>query len=271
MSNIIESKTLEIIPLKGDPVQKPILLRSEKDNPFIGYYGFTRCAGEKEHTGFDYKKKKGEPVLAVFSCNNMTIEVYVGHLDKNKKCALRSQFNEKVNNFDEETCKKCDNREGCYGLRIFLINGKKKVMYAHLSKINQDIFNQLKQKEVVDNGKKYDVYKIEEYHIKIGDTIGLTGNTGNAYSMEGDQQHLHFEYWENKKRCNPNQIVYTKFKLMKKTITNSENFLIGQNPFVSGSKEEWITMFKDRAEELKSGVDRYEIVTDDHETQMYFK
>jgi murein DD-endopeptidase MepM/ murein hydrolase activator NlpD len=30
--------------------------------------------------------------------------------------------------------------------------------------------------------------------VKIGQIIGKTGNTGNANTMKGDDQHLHFEF-----------------------------------------------------------------------------
>ena len=51
-----------------------------------------------------------------------------------------------------------------------------------------------------------------------GDVIGKTGNTGNASSMKGDDQHLHFELRTTPSpglglggRLNPNDIINTKF------------------------------------------------------------
>ena len=57
--------------------------------------------------------------------------------------------------------------------------------------------------------------------VKEGDEIGLTGNTGNAKTMTGDDEHLHFEYRTGGKnlgkgltgREDPNLIVDTKFKV----------------------------------------------------------
>ncbi|KWW27102.1 MAG: secreted protein, partial [bacterium P3] len=54
-----------------------------------------------------------------------------------------------------------------------------------------------------------------------GDEIGLTGNTGNASNMKGEDEHLHFEYRTGgsnlglglKGRDNPNLIVDTKFEI----------------------------------------------------------
>lgn len=272
MSIPIESKLLRIEPSKCDPVEDPIL-RRDSSNPFIGYYGFSREMGYgKEHTGFDYKKEKGKPVFAVFSCKK--VEVYVGHLYND--CTLRSQF--KDNNFDgEEICKKkCAYQEGCYGVRLFLIGNGEKALYAHLSKIREEIFSRLKKtkKVVMDkDGKKrkYDCYETDEFLIKSGDVIGFTGNTGNAYSMKEEQHHLHFEYYKDNVRCNPNKIVKTRFLLQKKSSIDSEYIKIGQNPVAGGSREEWIAMFKDRARGIKHGVDRYEIVKDVQETHIYLE
>jgi murein DD-endopeptidase MepM/ murein hydrolase activator NlpD len=55
--------------------------------------------------------------------------------------------------------------------------------------------------------------------VKEGDEVGLTGNSGNAKGMKGEDQHLHFEY-KNKPdikkgldgRMDPNDIVDTKFE-----------------------------------------------------------
>jgi murein DD-endopeptidase MepM/ murein hydrolase activator NlpD len=56
--------------------------------------------------------------------------------------------------------------------------------------------------------------------IKEGDAIGKTGNTGNAYNMKGEDEHLHFEYRTQEKcgkglagRLDPNEVVDTKFQI----------------------------------------------------------
>jgi RHS repeat-associated protein len=55
--------------------------------------------------------------------------------------------------------------------------------------------------------------------VNEGDVIGKTGNTGNAFNMQGEDEHLHFELRETdaiiggmQKRRDPNEIVDTKFE-----------------------------------------------------------
>ena len=73
-------------------------------------------------------------------------------------------------------------------------------MYAHISK------SFVKQNDIVTKGQ----------------VLGLTGTTGNANGMTGEDQHLHFEYRVGPELVNlgkglvgrgdPNQIVETKFE-----------------------------------------------------------
>jgi len=89
---------------------------------------------------------------------------------------------------------------GDYGIQLVLKinNSNYYAFYAHLSAIDSRI-------------------KVDT-EVKKGDIIGKTGNTGNASSMTGGDQHLHFECRTSDPlgtglngRLEPNLIVATKF------------------------------------------------------------
>lgn len=240
----IETSILKIAPLYGDPVNNPEL-RTD-NNPFIGYYGYSRDKGEKRHTGFDYIATKGvTEALAVFSCKKMEIQVWIGK--PGVDCKLRSKY---INNrFDKDDkndnffCDSCSvlGKDKCYGVRLFLIGNGEKVCYAHLYSIHEKIYKKLSLEKYSEGDKEYEYYVVRNEEIKVGEVLGLTGKTGNAWNIETNQEHLHFEYYEGANNAIPNKIVKTQFAIVEK---NKGNSSIIWEPTSDISQEEWKRFFK---------------------------
>lgn len=237
-------ETLSIKPLYGDPVDNPqirqdgildainsinIIDLAESIvydyNPIIGYYGKTRRypnGTPKPHYGFDYLAPKGTAVKSVHE--GKIGWVRIGVTEEVEICKIRQRILNsgvnKENSFSETDCKECKNNKKCYGVQMWLSwaegHAEKKntryAFYAHLSKLDDSIWNAIKDKIAE---------KVIDYNpgIKInalGEMIGQSGCTGNAYNMKEYQQHLHFECLDAKlKKQNPNSIVKTKYSLAK--------------------------------------------------------
>ena len=236
--------TLFIKPLYGDPVDNPQIRQDGildalnnintidltesivyDYNPIIGYYGDTRKYSDgtaKTHYGFDYLAPKGTAVKSVHE--GRIGWVRIGVTKEVETCKIRKRIlssrTNKENCFSEEDCKTCKNNRKCYGVQMWLSwtethAGKKTTryaFYAHLSKLDDRIWNAIKDKiseKVIDYNPGIKV-------SAVGEVLGLSGCTGNAYNMKKYQQHLHFECLDAKlKKQNPNAIVKTKFELAK--------------------------------------------------------
>lgn len=236
--------TLSIKPLYGDPIDNPQIRQDGildavnsintidlvesivyQYNPIIGYYGETRRNSDgtpKTHYGFDYLVPKGTAVKSVHE--GRIGWVRIGVTKEVETCKIRQRILDsginKENRFSEEDCKSCKNNWKCYGVQMWLSwaethAGKRTTryaFYAHLSKLDDRIWNAIKDKiaeKVID-------YNLEIKVNAVGEVLGFSGCTGNAYNMKDYQQHLHFECLDaNLKKQPPNTIVKTKFTLAK--------------------------------------------------------
>lgn len=236
--------TLPIKTLYGDPVDNPKIRQDGildainsinivdltesivfDYNPIIGYYGNTRRFSNgnlKKHSGFDYLAPKGTPVKSVHNGNVGWVRI--GVTKEVETCKIRQRIlnsgANKENIFSEMDCKQCKSSSNCYGVQVWLSwiethAGKKTTryaFYAHLSKLDDKIWNGIKDKIAKDTIDYNPGIKIGA----IGELIGYSGCTGNAYDMKDYQQHLHFECLDSKlKKQDPNTIIKTKFVLAK--------------------------------------------------------
>lgn len=253
----------------GDPVKNP-KLRVSDNNPYIGYYGYVRNEGDRNHSGFDYEATQGTPVLSTFPTQNLSVELWIGR--PQYYCELRNYPINK--HFSYEICKNCNviDKDKCYGVRLYLIDNERKIkiIYAHLSQINKTIINILKEKEYKEKKISCKYHKGTTLIIK-GQEIALSGNTGNAYTMidnnksnKTEQQHLHFECIFNiNTKVNPNNYVRTQFKLKRVAKDSSD---VAENEILldylkNVQQIEWKDFWARRNFEQKiAGLDRYRII-----------
>lgn len=172
-------------------------------------------------------------------------------------CPLRESMIDKNGNisaisFSGGICEKCKKeyftdegktpiRKNCFGVQVWLKidNSKYKTFnqkyafYAHLSQLNEMIWEKIKTVRGTEN-----TYSFKEEPIKISAfiddktqlIIGKSGCTGNASGVSDEsQQHLHFECrtgieTKEGKRVSPNKIVKTKFYIQSNS--NESNDII---------------------------------------------
>lgn len=258
MDTTVETSVLKIAPTWGDPVENPQLASTAGnpeagDNPFYGYYGYTRYKGNTPHSGFDYKTKepptekktnkeeKGEPTLSVINAGKV-IRVRFGH--PTGECTQRNNI--KNNFFPADVCANCTLSEGCYGVHVWLEadkgnDGKYYCVYAHLSELSEPIFKNIPE-IINDNTVNFKKPLV----VKKGDIIGYSGRTGIAY-ISKYPAHLHFECRTGKEtgsQISPNNAVNTQFTIME--IPNKD-LLIGKNiwePNDMVSQAEWKRFFQ---------------------------
>ncbi len=203
--------------------QKDGLIRMEtsgNETKFTGYFGYGRWNGETimVHDGYDYiAEVEKTDVIAVH--HGYLTKIRLGHND-GSKCALKDfffntgllSFKKQYNN-NESLCKYCDNKKHCYGFQVFLeIEGTNyTAYYAHLSEIDNSIVKKISNFEFDDTNNTLTFSPAIE--LCGGDTIGKSGDTGNASAVS--DKHLHFEcrLTNTETKVSPNRIVNTEFKI----------------------------------------------------------
>lgn len=223
---------------------------ADKYNPLIGYFSMKRDVVRfgKQHTGFDYLAREGTNVYAV--CEGRVQWIRIGTTYDNCKCKIRERLADSINkenNFpklritqdgqsEDGDCKKCTNKQKgfCYGVQVFLAievnNELHYAFYAHLSKLDDNIWNAIKDKI---SKEKCDYYL--NVHFKGGDTIGEVGCTGNAFNMKEYQEHLHFENRKHLEKSIDEKTGKTKKPVNIPTKRQTPNDIVKTGFYMHGS------------------------------------
>lgn len=243
-----ESGKLFIGPSFCDPVSLDISkidkpeIRNQ-DSSLMGYFGYVRNLGTRIHSGYDYYSPAGSSVFAVF--DGEIVQIRVGPRD-GIGCEQKRLFDQDHSIcFSSGICSNCNKKDSCYGVQLWLeiklmgsscsiTNNKFSIQesnnylyayYAHLSKLDDVVLSAITADNITKNNSEENVINfINPPKVSIGTPIGKSGCTGNAYSMTGKDQHLHFECRkeiESPKgfgtRISPNTIVNTKFFIVEES------------------------------------------------------
>lgn len=192
----------------------------------------------KAHKGYDYAADIGTKVIAVRGGD--VVRVRFGRRSIDKECKHCESIQNNFFDFSKCYCSEkgtgCPYRGECFGIQVWLkIEGSQLyAFYAHLSKLDEKIHSELKDKSV----NKYGDININVKIVK-GEVIGYSGRTGNVSDKteKNCPSHLHFECRKGngkeipendpgkETQISPNNIVHTKFYIKEgnESVFNDED------------------------------------------------